>query len=133
MTTLDDKQRMMLKYQNNRVIEAFSTDSDDDDADSNGSNMRNPNIPMDNKAIMSKQKELIKKPQEVANLIYRKVIDLQGKISDTDLRMLKGLSRSWVLEQDPTVQTTDSVAVGDKALSHAASDALSQASRSKKS
>ena len=37
-------------------------------------------------------------PQEVANLIYRRVIDSQGKITETDLRMLKGLSRTWVLE-----------------------------------
>ena len=65
----------------------------------------------------------MKNPQEVANLIYRKVVDLQGKITETDLRMLKGLSRSWVLEQDPYKQapTTDSVAAGDnRAVSGAA-------------
>ena len=59
---------------------------------------------------------------------------MQGKISETDLRMLKGLSRSWVLEQDPYKQiaTTDTLAVGEKAV--AANDAVSQGSkRSKKS
>ena len=83
---------------------------------------------------MEKQKELMKNPQEVANLIYRKVIDSQGKITETDLRMLKGLSRSWVLEQDPykQVPTTDSVAVGERALSLAAHETLSQASKHSK-
>ena len=75
----------------------------------------------------------MKRPQEVANLLYRKVIDHQGNISETDLRMLKGLSRSWILEHDPNVQQKDSVAVGEKALSNAASDVMSQASRSKSS
>ena len=98
MTALDDKQRMMLKYQNSRVVQIYSSESDDSDIEMRD---RDPSFPQDNQAIMEKQKELIKNPMEAANLIYRKVIDLSGKINETDLRMLKGLSRSWVLEQDP--------------------------------
>jgi len=53
---LDDKQRLMLKYQNHRVIEAFSSDSEDEENDSQESEPREkkPNPTADNEAIMSK-------------------------------------------------------------------------------
>ena len=95
MTMLDDKQRMMLKYQHNRVIQLVSSDpsSENESEDSDErSNSKKPTSPE------QKYKELMNSPQEVANLIYRRVIDSQGKITETDLRMLKGLSRTWVLE-----------------------------------
>ena len=72
MTALDDKQRMMLKYQHHRVIQVFSSDSEDSDVEDRD---RDPSQPRDNQALMEKQKELLKNPQETANLIYRKVID----------------------------------------------------------
>ena len=99
MTMLDDKQKLMLKYQHNRVIQLVSSDPSSE-ADSEDSEERYTS----KKAYTpdQKYKELMNSPQEVANLIYRKVIDLQGKITETDLRMLKGLSRTWVLEQDPS-------------------------------
>ena len=99
MTMLDDKQKLMLKYQHNRVIQLVSSDPSSE-ADSEDSEERYTS----KKAYTpdQKYKELMNSPQEVANLIYRKVIDLQGKITETDLRMLKGLSSTWVLEQDPS-------------------------------
>ena len=56
MTTLDDKQRLMLKYQNHRVIEAFSSDSEEEENDSQDSEPRErkPTQMTDNEAIMSK-------------------------------------------------------------------------------
>ena len=56
MTTLDDKQRLMLKYQNHRVIEAFSSDSEEEENDSQDSEPRErkPVQMTDNEAIMSK-------------------------------------------------------------------------------
>ena len=105
-------------------MEIYSSESEESDVEDKD---RDPSLPQDNQALMEKQKELMKNPQEVANLIYRKVIDAQGKITETDLRMLKGLSRSWVLEQDPykQVPTTDSVAVGERTVSAAAHETVS--------
>ena len=68
-----------------------SSDNESEDSDER-SNSKKPTSPE------QKYKELMNSPQEVANLIYRRVIDSQGKITETDLRMLKGLSRTWVLE-----------------------------------
>ena len=49
MTALDDKQRMMLKYQQHRVIQVYSSDSDDSDIEAKD---KDPSNVLDNQALI---------------------------------------------------------------------------------